>query len=361
MINNPQKIDAIDNVSFTNRRIDRDYHLDWLRALIVFLLIPYHTAIMFEAGNPLGWINNSSSSLIATSFVQILDQFQMPLIFTIAGIAAWFSLARRTGKQYFFERLGRLFVPLIFGILIVNVPIYYISLLYHHIGGSYNNSYLIWYKAYIKTMLFPWQKNWTPETMWFIWYLLIYSIALLPLFLFWRRKINADVYIKIGKYFEKRGIFLFLLFLAFFPVVVQVYSLPNFYSVFRISYFIFFYIYGFFLYSSKQIQQSIEKSGFIILAIGVISIILVMLLIIPSTTSAPLAVYWHFFGNGSGIGGEILYLMLRGVSCWFTIVGLIFVARKFANFSNKFLRYANEAVLPFYLMHATFIRGGPHC
>lgn len=83
---------------------------------------------------------------------------------------------------------------------------------------------------------------------------------------------------------------------------------------------------------------------------------LVMLLIFPDSTSAPLgSVYWHALGSRPKTLGQELYLMLRGISCWFSIIGLIFLARRWGDFSNKFLRYANEAILPFYLMHATFI------
>ena len=334
----------------SNSQSDRANHLDWLRLLIVFMLIPYHTAMMFLVGHPLGWINNSVSSSAATAFVQILDQFQMPLLFAIAGIAAWFSLGNRTMKQYFVERLGRLFVPLIFGALIVNVPIYYISVLYYHRGLLYNNSYFIWYKTYLSTMLFPWQRNWTPETLWFIWYLFIYSIAVLPLFIFLRKHVGNFKWIKFGEFFEKHG--MSLLFLsAILPVLVQFYPPPNFHSVFQISYFIFFFIYGFILYSSKQIQHYIDRFGHWALIIGAVSILVVILLIIPDQTNAPLgSVYWPALGTL----GQYLYMILRGISCWFSIIGLIFLARKWAGFSNRFLRYANEIVLPFYLLHAVF-------
>lgn len=200
-------------------------HLDWLRALIVFMLIPYHTATIFF-GVP--WlINNPLSSLTALAFGQILDQFQMPLLFTIAGAATWFSLGGRTGKQYFIERLGRLFIPIVFGMLILTPPMYYISTLYHNQGWLYDNSLFIWYRTYLKTTLFPWQKDWASGVFWFIWYLFIYSVVLLPLLLFLRKHAHNNAWARFGKLFEKRRMATLFL-LAILPVLVQVYPTPNF-------------------------------------------------------------------------------------------------------------------------------------
>ena len=46
---------------------------------------------------------------------------------------------------------------------------------------------------------------------------------------------------------------------------------------------------------------------------------------------------------------------LRGLLGWCWIIGLLGLARRFLNFSNEFLAYANEAVLPFYILHHTLI------
>ena len=45
----------------------------------------------------------------------------------------------------------------------------------------------------------------------------------------------------------------------------------------------------------------------------------------------------------------------RGLLSWCWIIGLLGLGHRFLNFSNKFLPYANEAVLPFYILHHTVI------
>jgi hypothetical protein len=46
---------------------------------------------------------------------------------------------------------------------------------------------------------------------------------------------------------------------------------------------------------------------------------------------------------------------LRGLLAWCWIIGLLGLGRRFLNFSSKFLSHANEAVLPFYILHHTVI------
>jgi peptidoglycan/LPS O-acetylase OafA/YrhL len=42
---------------------------------------------------------------------------------------------------------------------------------------------------------------------------------------------------------------------------------------------------------------------------------------------------------------------LRGLIAWCWIIGLLGLGRRYLNFNRKFLAYANEAVLPFYILH----------
>ena len=45
----------------------------------------------------------------------------------------------------------------------------------------------------------------------------------------------------------------------------------------------------------------------------------------------------------------------RGLLAWCWIIGLLGLGLRFLNFNKKFLVYANEAVLPFYILHHTII------
>jgi hypothetical protein len=46
---------------------------------------------------------------------------------------------------------------------------------------------------------------------------------------------------------------------------------------------------------------------------------------------------------------------VRGLLCWSWLIAIGGFASRHLRFSNGFLKYANEAVLPFYILHQTII------
>ncbi len=52
---------------------------------------------------------------------------------------------------------------------------------------------------------------------------------------------------------------------------------------------------------------------------------------------------------------ELLMSPIRGIICWSHLVAICGFASRHLRFSNGFLRYANGAVLPFYILHQTVI------
>lgn len=49
---------------------------------------------------------------------------------------------------------------------------------------------------------------------------------------------------------------------------------------------------------------------------------------------------------------ESLFLV-AGAATWFWVIGILYLAKRFLNFSNRFLQYGNDAVLPYYIIHCT--------
>jgi glucan biosynthesis protein C len=61
-------------------------------------------------------------------------------------------------------------------------------------------------------------------------------------------------------------------------------------------------------------------------------------------------------GNGfSPLGSYLLFQFVMSVQtlCW--MVFFVGISAKYLNFRSKALEYCNEAVLPFYMLHQTFI------
>lgn len=101
---------------------NRHYDIDWLRVIAVFLLIPFHTARIFDIWEPFYAKSAAMSAALSYGVIWFLGQWHMPILFLLAGMSTWFALGFRTGGQYARERFTRLLVPFLAGLLIVVPP-----------------------------------------------------------------------------------------------------------------------------------------------------------------------------------------------------------------------------------------------
>jgi glucans biosynthesis protein C len=89
--------------------------LDLLRALVVVGLVFFHTAVIFGAGEfPVKAGPESRAATVVLAFGAV---WSIPLLFLISGMGAWYSLRSRSLAAFARERLRRLGVPLLFGLL----------------------------------------------------------------------------------------------------------------------------------------------------------------------------------------------------------------------------------------------------
>lgn len=343
---------------------ERQSYLDWLRVLTVILLVPFHSALPFIFGY-YWWITSVQKNLALHIFVSVLDQYHMPLLFTVAGAATWFSLGVRSAKEYVIERTRRLLVPFIFCSITLVAAQHYLSQHYYFYFDPVNQrmvrlglikpfgSFLQYYPDILLDKLVPFSREWNAGELWFISYLFLYSMVLLPIFVLIRRK-GGHFVSWIQQFFEKRG----TIFLLAIPIaLIQIFPPPHIGNIWQFAnfpffYYIFFFVYGFFLVSGPQIQDGLKKSGPIAVVGGIITMTIFVLLVLPWPHQQRLGtIYWTALGSHPGSTGRTLLLLLESINGWFWIVALLYLGRRFLNFSNRFLRYANEAVLPFYLIH----------
>ena len=100
---------------------------------------------------------------------------------------------------------------------------------------------------------------------------------------------------------------------------------------------------GFLLASQERVQASVERVRWPALAVGL-----------------ALAFAWiPMYGLGEPVACGTLRFALalgaRGLASWCLILAILGFGRKQLNFGTAFLRYANEAVLPFYILHQTVL------
>jgi Acyltransferase family len=94
--------------------------LDLLRALVAVGLVFFHTAVIWGAGEfP---AKAASERQAVTVMLAFGASWGMPLLFLIPGMGAWYLLRSRTPGAFARERLRRLGLPLVAGLLTLVPP-----------------------------------------------------------------------------------------------------------------------------------------------------------------------------------------------------------------------------------------------
>jgi len=105
-------------------KVKRLYFADILRVLVILSLIPFHAAITYTGHGDVyvydpavvsHYLNRAVTPGITSVpldlFIDLLDNFFMRLLFVVSGIAAFFSLRRRTPGLFTGERTNKLLLP----------------------------------------------------------------------------------------------------------------------------------------------------------------------------------------------------------------------------------------------------------
>jgi peptidoglycan/LPS O-acetylase OafA/YrhL len=101
----------------------------------------------------------------------------MPLLMVIAGIATAIALERRTVAGFALDRIQRLLVPLVFGMLVIVPPQIYIERI---TSGGFTGSYAAFYPSVFALRPYPaGSLSW--HHLWFVAYLFVYCMLALPL------------------------------------------------------------------------------------------------------------------------------------------------------------------------------------
>jgi peptidoglycan/LPS O-acetylase OafA/YrhL len=150
--------------------------LDWLRVVAILLLHLFHTGMFF---NTWEWHVKSPVPLPELEPVmEVLHAVRMPLLMLVAGVGTAFALRRRTLGAFTKDRLLRLFVPLLFGIFVVVPPQIWAERLFR---GEFHGGYADFYPSVFGFVPYP-EGSFSWHHLWFVFYLLAYSLLALPLF-----------------------------------------------------------------------------------------------------------------------------------------------------------------------------------
>ena len=328
----------------------RQYGLDWVRVIAFALLIFYHTGMFFVT-----WdfhFKNADTSRSMELWMLFLNQWRLPLLFLVSGAGVAFALQKRTDGQFAGERFKRLFLPLLFGMLVVVPPQIYMERLFKQ---QFSGSYFDFYPLVLQLKPYP-DGNFSWHHLWFVLYLFVYSLVGLPLFRWVQKEGGQRVLSKATSFFEARPAALYTLVAPFW--LYFMFLLPKFdvtHGLFddwfnhAISFTVF--VYGYVLASQNRLLQVVQSLRKVSLAGGLVCF--AAMLVGFSLPSRGYVTWLPAYELEPHNAAYLVYFTLKSFNMWFWILAILGFALRYLNFSTPFLTYATEAVYPFYILHQT--------
>ncbi|MCR2808024.1 acyltransferase family protein [Paenibacillus soyae] len=307
----------------------RRYDIDWLRNAAILLLFPFHASRLFDHWDPF-YAKNEELSWALSYFIAFASIWFMPLLFWLAGSSSWYALGGRTGAAYAKERVMRLLIPLLTGVLLIVPPQGYYALL---TLGESPGSYFRYLGSFFTDFsdLSGYTGGFTPAHLWFILYLFVFSLLLLPLFRRWRSDKAAPGLEKLSVIMSR-------------PIPYVLLALPL--SATKLLpdpggqnpfYFMALFAIGFLAVSNPRYQAMFDRYWKPFSLLGVL-----------------LSGFWVAALANSWLNGAAMEL-LRNAALLLVLGALLGFGHVRLNRKKGLLAYMNEAAFPVYVIHQTVI------
>ena len=324
------------------KTVSRNYAIDWLRALAILMIFCFHSLRFFDLED---WhVKNNHTYFGIQVVTAFLGSWGMPLIFVISGASVFYALGKRRPGAFAQERTLRLFVPLVIGIFTHVVWQVYLERLTH---GAFHGSFWAFLPHYFAGFYgFGGNFAWMGLHLWYLEMLLVFSLLFLPLLWWLRRGSGAPLLNKLALFLARPGR---IYWLALPLVLVLAVANPSnllfsrAWGGWSLAAYSCFFLYGFLLVSQDALPQQIQQMRWISLRTS-----LGLLLIVFALWST----------NGEPTFGTPIYFVffaLLGIHAWCWVLTILGYSRQHLNFGTPLLGLANEAVLPFYIMHQTVL------
>jgi len=262
----------------------------------------------------------------------------MPILFFLAGASTRFALGSRSAKKYIIERVRRLLIPFILGMLILVPPQGYLARISR---GRPVGNYFQQYKYFWTTISnIPYDGGFGPAHLWFILYLFIIAIVGLFIIRSFRKKIMEKFLLRLKDKLTGKYSLIFAVLILFITDMAPIEIAGK-----NILIFLIIYLMGYIVYDDNDYLEYInkkKKQSLIILVIFFVFYIGVIL-------------YYYNLDNNGGVGLEVLVSLMRNGIMVTAIVVIVGYGRKYLTKGGKALDYLNKACFPIYILHQPII------
>jgi len=310
----------------------RRHDLDWLRIAAFGLMIGYHVGMLYVP-----WTFHVKSEYgggpVLKAFMLALNPWRLSLLFVISGAATAFMAARVGRGALALQRTRRLLVPLVFGMLVVVVPQVYFEVVE---AGRYSGGFMAFWGRYLRLD----QSFQTPvptwNHLWFIAYLLVYTlivVALAPK----PRTVDAPpvapsrallVAWLLGPWFVLWGLRLTLFprFGSNHAMLADWYDHALFFSMF---------LFGFVLGRRPVLWRTVDRLRWSALALAVLG----------AAVFLPLSL---------GLGGPLwAERAAREALAWGAVLAALGFGQRYLNHDHRWRAYLVDVIFAYYIVHQT--------
>lgn len=288
---------------------ERKHYLDNLRLLTVLLLFPYHTFMIYNNWGESFYVHGENL-LIPSILIGISWCWMMPLLFAIAGMGSRYALEKRSAGEYTKERVSKLLIPLVLGVLLL-VPIQ------SYIAGLFWNQNANYLDFFTKLTDFTgYDSAFTPGQLWFILFLFVISMVCLPFMIWYKNKGKGTLGDKIP--------LIVVILMGILPAIGNM--------LFDISgksptEYLAYFLLGYFFLANEHVLEKLDRYRFLLLGLFVAGFVL--------TT---------YFNQ----------ILFEAVS-WLSILAILGLARHYLNINNKLTTYLSKSSFGVYLFHQSWI------
>ncbi|MCL4250177.1 MAG: acyltransferase [Anaerolineae bacterium] len=323
----------------------RLHYLDWLRVIAILGVFLYHTMRPFDLTD---WhIKNAELSLPLTAFLLFFAPWGMPFFFLVAGTGTWFALQHRTMRQFANERFKRLLVPFIFGCLLLTPVMLYLEWTHKVQTGLLNNAF----HEFVSSRgipIGPQIFGWAGYHLWFLGFLFSYSLLALPIIRYMKGNSGQKWLSRLAGLCDHRGgILLAIVPLLAVQLPLRVLFYEGEHNWADFLYMLCYFVSGYMLYTDERFARAIRRDWRLILSVGIVAMALMLGLLAFTDAYSWVSMPW--------IPEFYLAWTILVICGWCWTLFVIFVGMRFLDFSNKWLQYGQEAVLPFFLFHQPII------
>lgn len=329
-----------------NSQHKRLYYLDWLRVLAFGLLFIFHSWRPFDH---FPWhMKSEEQSTVFDLLTMFTHGWRMYLIFLVSGAGTW--LAMRARKEKFVQdRIKRLLVPFLFGILLIIPPQrFYEWVSFGGFDGTYWDFLMMYPAQQLASNMGASVLLWFGHLGTHIWYLpflFVMTLGALP-FLKGLRKVDYGWLKKIMS--TRLGIFILVI-----PMILSRLLLKPIFPEYTdwADFFVYLwpFLYGFIFMCDQAFLEIIKKRMWAFLNTGILSSVTFIYLGGQSEQNVQAYLNPEF----SFLHGSITIITMLIAYSWIMFFLALF-ARKM-NFKHRLLIPANISILPIYVLHQTLI------